>query len=77
VLRPPSLSEIFYQCESVAWSEVIFDNGGSWPGKDFLYSTVDFYNKLSKECKTMIENYVQGAIRLFLISGSFIIELKK
>jgi hypothetical protein len=64
-------------CESAAWSEDIFDNGGSWPGKDFLYDTVDFYYKLSKKCKTMIENYVQGAIRFFLISRSFIIDLKK
>jgi hypothetical protein len=59
------------------WSEVIFDNGGSWPGKDFLYDTVDFFNKLSKESKTMIENYVQGGIRFILISGSFIIDFKK
>jgi hypothetical protein len=38
---------------------------------------VEFFNKLSKESKTMIENYLQGAIRFILISGSFIIDLKE
>jgi hypothetical protein len=56
--------------ESDASSEVIFDNGGSWPGKDFLYDTVVFFNKLSNDGNTMIENKVQGAIRFILISGN-------